>query len=133
MKINQLFKTHMTDDLFYKIINCFNYSEINSNVFFSKMDLDTFDTVNRLSDLKNELKTIYLPCKSKIYMEIESSQDAITILRQVLRLFNYKLMSKQKYINNKKVIFYYIIKLLYDNVDNNVHIQQNNVKTISFT
>lgn len=123
----------MTDDLFYKIINCFNYSEINSNVFFSKMDLDTFDTVNRLSDLKNELKTIYLPCKSKIYMEIESSQDAITILRQVLRLFNYKLMSKQKYINNKKVIFYYIIKLLYDNVDNNVHIQQNNVKTISFT
>lgn len=133
MKINQLFRTHITDDLFYKIINCFNYSEINSNIFFSKSDLEIFDTVNRLKELKNELKTIYLPCKSKIYVEINSPQNAITILRQVLRLFNYKLMSKQKYINNKKVIFYYIIKLLYDSADNNFHIEQNNTKIISFT
>lgn len=122
MKINQLFKTHVTEDLLHKIIACFNYNDIDTEKLFSKDDLDNYGTVYKLNELKYELKTIYLPCKSKIYTEITTSQDAITLLRQILRLFNYKLMSKQKYINNKKIIFYYIIKLLYDKVDNSLHI-----------
>lgn len=122
MKINQLFKTHITDDLLHKVLRCFNYNEINTEKYFCKLDLENYDTINKLNELKDELKKIYLPCKSKIYVDIVTLNDAITILRQILRLFNYKLVSKQKYINNKKLIFYYIIKLLYDKLDNNVKI-----------
>lgn len=122
MKINQLFKTHVTDDLLHKVLRCFNYNEINTKKYFCKLDLENYDTINKLNELKDELKKIYLPCKSKIYVDIVTLNDAITILRQILRLFNYKLVSKQKYINNKKIIFYYIIKLLYDKIDNNVKI-----------
>lgn len=109
MKINQIFKTHVTEELLNKILFCFNYSEINTTKYFSKEDLNIYGTLELLEDIKDELLQVYLPCKAKKYLNFKKNQNAITILRQILRLFSYKLISKQKYLIDKKVIFYYII------------------------
>jgi len=110
MKINQLFKTPIPDELLLTILNCFGYDELDSNEerSFCKFDLDRLKTIERVSLLKDEISKYYLPCKAKIYLNTLDEKKCITILRQILRLHNYTLISKQKYIKQKKITFYII-------------------------
>ena len=43
----------------------------------------------------NELKMFYLPCKKKIYLENITPKKFITIIKQCIKLFNYKLVSQK--------------------------------------
>lgn len=112
MKINQLFKTPIPDDLFTNILKCFGYDDLNSNEekSFSRFDLDRLKTIEQMALLKDEIYKYYLPCKAKIYINTLDEKKCITILRQILRLHNYTLSSKQKYIKQKKITFYVIQK-----------------------
>ena len=111
MKINQLFKDKISDELLLKVLNAFGLKDINDETPFSKIDLENIGTLNKINDLKDQLSQFYLPCKSKIYLEDIDNSKCITILRQVLKLFQIKLSSKQKYINYKKNTIYMIIKI----------------------
>lgn len=78
---------------------------------FSKADMDARDTSHRLSaDVLRTLTEYYVPCKARKYLAEEmSNQRCITVLRQVLRLHGYQLLSKQVYIGNgvpKQVIYW---------------------------
>lgn len=112
MKINQLFKTPIPDDLFTNILKCFGYDDLNSNEekSFSRFDLERLKTIEQMTLLKDEIYKYYLPCKAKIYINTLDEKKCITILRQILRLHNYTLTSKQKYIKKKKITFYVIQK-----------------------
>lgn len=112
MKINQLFKTPIPDDLFTNILKCFGYDDLNSNEekSFSRFDLERLKTIEQMILLKDEIYKYYLPCKAKIYINTLDEKKCITILRQILRLHNYTLTSKQKYIKQKKITFYVIQK-----------------------
>jgi hypothetical protein len=54
------------------------------------------------------LKEYYLPCKYRNYCVDVSEKKIITIIKQCLRVYNYKLESKEKYIYGKKHIIYYL-------------------------
>ncbi len=112
MKINQLFKTPIPEELLNSILKCFGYDDLDSNNneerSFCKFDLDRLKTIERMSLLKDEISKYYLPCKSKIYLNELDEKKCITILRQILRLYNYTLTSKQRYIKQKKITFYII-------------------------
>lgn len=54
------------------------------------------------------LKEYYLPCKYKNYCMNITEKKIITIMKQCLRPYNYKLESKEKYISGKKYIIYFL-------------------------
>lgn len=106
MKINQLFNKPMGEDVLLQIMACFGLSGLNDRKSFKKQDLVAFKTVQKIEAIKGTLQEYYLPCKFKLYLEDVSEKKAITMLRQVLRLFDYHILSRERNINNKKIIFY---------------------------
>jgi len=128
MKINQLFKAIIPDELFEKLYRMFGYTEISEDYMFSKSDLIRLNTVTNMNTIKDELIQYYLPCKAKIYVTNLDLNKCITIFRQVVRLFGIVLVSKQKYIRHKKCTLYFICKSKEDSDDlNNMRVNHNNI------
>jgi hypothetical protein len=123
MKINQLFKTPINDELLVKILICFGFNSTDDEYSFSKIDLEKNYTIDKLNYLKDEISKHYLPCKAKIYIDSLDINKCITILRQILRLHGQLLISKQKYIKQKKTTIYYIKKKNDDIKNNNIKIE----------
>ena len=110
MKINQLFKEKVPDDILYKILEAFNLKGLDDDTTFSKLDLEKNNTVKRMEPIREQLLQFYLPCKARIYLENMDESKCITVLRQILKLFQVKISSKQRYIKYKKTTIYSIIK-----------------------
>jgi hypothetical protein len=133
MKINQLFKANIPEDLFLKIYKLFGINNLDEDYNFSKADLIRLKTIEQLDNYIEDLSQYYLPCKAKLYLLDIDENKAITILRQILKLFNMSLVSKQKYVKQKKTTLYYISKLNDD--DDNIHamkVENHNV-TLNFS
>jgi hypothetical protein len=109
MKINQLFVKKVEIEVVLKLLRCFGLEDFNDNKLFSRNDLVQHDTLERMKKMKSELECYYLPCKAKMYLDAIREKRAITILKQVLRLHGYFLISREKNIHNKKVIFYQLV------------------------
>lgn len=109
MKINQLFTQHVDQDLVLRMLKCFGLNNFEDKRTFCKHDLTKIDTVKKLEPLIEELRSYYLPCKAKVYLDNMDVRKAITVMKQVLRLHNYYLQSKEKNFNTKKVMFYTLI------------------------
>ena len=61
------------------------------------------------SRLLLEIQPYYYPCKAKLYLERAMTMPRIiTILRQILRPFNYTVRTHERFIHNKKSYEYYI-------------------------
>ena len=76
---------------------------------FSRKDLEAIRCVDMMMELKDELAQYYLPCKARTYLNDLNSKNIITILRQLCRLYNYSVQSREKYIKGYKFIIYQII------------------------
>lgn len=111
---NQLFRISPDLKFSTKVLNLFGISDFNDNHSFTKFNLKELDTVNKMGEIVEELKKYYLPCKSKLYLLNLNEKKCITILRQLLKVHNYTLMSKEKYIKGKKSLFYQVIPLQID-------------------
>lgn len=122
MTINQLFRKKPTSDLILRLLNLLNIYSFNSDVTFSQKTIILNNVILKSKPLLNELKLFYLPCKKKIYLENITPKKFITILKQCLKLFNYKLVSQEKYINSDKIIIYRIspINVETETVSNNI-------------
>lgn len=110
MKINQLFKDKIGEDLALKVIRSFGLTGMDDTSLFCKNDIIKNDTVQIISSLKDELEQYYLPCKAKCYLTAIDAKKCITLLRQILRLFGLKLQTRQKYVQSRKMTFYNIVK-----------------------
>ena len=109
MKINQLFTKKVDTEIVLKLLECFGIHDFNEKKTFCKYDLMQNNTVQKVNALKPELESFYLPCKARVYLEDMTEKREITVLKQILRLHGYYLASKEKNINNKKIIFYQMI------------------------
>ena len=78
-------------------------------VTFTKQDIYDNNTIDKLNDFISTLKTFYLPCKQRMFLNCLSFRRAMTILRQLLRVFSYKIMSKERFTKYKKHYEYTII------------------------
>lgn len=107
--MSQVFKEKPTLEILNKMLMTINIDTFKEEYTFKKKDFDKWDTVNKVIELKDELSKFYFPCKSKIYLENIDEQKVITILRQILKIFNYNLISKEKYSNGEKYIQYTLI------------------------
>jgi len=109
MSLNQLFLRKPPLELFMKIMKNCNIESLDSNVFFSINILENNNSIIKSKLLLDELSEFYLPCKKKVYFKDITNRKLITIIKQVLRLYDYKLLSNEKYSNSKKYILYQII------------------------
>lgn len=109
-KINQLFKSKVDNNIFLSIINLYGLTDLTDHHEFSCDDLERWKTAEKMSELVPELEKYYLPCKANIYLRNLTPHKCVTILRQILKSFGIKLISKQKYISKKKTTLYSILK-----------------------
>ena len=109
MSLNQLFLRKPPLDLFMKILNNCTIDSLNSNIYFSVNILENNNSIIKSKLLLDELSEYYLPCKKKVYFNDITNRKLITIIKQVLRLYDYKLQSNEKYSNSKKYILYQIV------------------------
>ena len=76
------------------------------------------DNIDNIMPLLDEIKPYYLPCKSKVYFDKINFKKIITIIRHLLRLYNYKLCSKEKYSKESKKK--YIEFIIREQLDSNI-------------
>ena len=109
MKINQLFVKHVDIDMLNLIIECFGLHGMTDKRMFSKTDMAQHETTTKLLNLIPQLQEYYLPCKAKVYLNNITEKKCITILKQVLKLYGYVLLSKERNSRHRKVILYQIV------------------------
>tara|TARA_B100000767_G_C19698403_1_gene507262 strand:+ start:845 stop:1240 length:396 start_codon:yes stop_codon:yes gene_type:complete len=111
---NQLFKVSPNIQITEKILENFGIKGLDDNHSFTRENLIDLNTVDSINMMYDELIKYYLPCKGRKYLVDLNEKKCITILRQFLKILNYTLMSKEKYINCKKILFYQVIPLQID-------------------
>ena len=109
---NQLFRKEIKlEYLNYLIKKLFNVElSENINYNFSKITIKNKNILEKIIEEKDELKDLYIKCKHKLYLENISEKKLITIIRQLLRIHDYEVKSKEKYDGGKKYLMYNINK-----------------------
>lgn len=126
---DQLFKNIPTEEIINEVLKCFGLENINDTKYFSRNDLKKIKTIENINKIKNNLLKFYLPCKAKLYLNNLTEKKTITILRHFIKYLQYKLNSKEIYMNKSKIIIYQLIQK--DNFEYKPLILEDN-KTIFF-
>tara|TARA_Y100000591_G_scaffold318255_1_gene328945 strand:+ start:2289 stop:2672 length:384 start_codon:yes stop_codon:yes gene_type:complete len=110
MAINQLFKSKPPFNLVLKICLYFgiDLEDLSKKNSFTKNELVKLDLETKFPEFEETLKQYYIPCKCKIYLNNITISKSVTILRQLLKLYNFKISSNESYNNSKKYIIYVI-------------------------
>lgn len=111
MAKNQLFKIIPDNSFIIKLLNLYGIVGYEDARFFTKVDLEKLNTLEKLKEIDKEIYSYYLPCKAKIYLKHITIKRCIVILRHFLKIKNYTLFSKEKFINGKKTTIYQLIYL----------------------
>lgn len=108
---NQLFRILPEVEIINTLLEMFGLSSLHDTKSFTKESLKENDTINNLCNMKEVLDKYYLPCKSKNYTTNINEKRCITILRQFIKVHGYTLISKERYIEGKKMSVYRLIKI----------------------
>ena len=127
MTINQLFKNVPPKELIEELILLCGLSSLDDTKYFSKNDFILLNTLEKIKEPLEKLKEYYLPCKAKNYLSNLTHKKIITILRQCVKLFGYKIISKEKYLKGEKIIIYQL-----ENTNNKPQTVQNTICTLTF-
>ena len=107
---NQLFRISPELEFTENLLKLFGIKDINDNHSFTRANLEDLKTVEKINELKGKLGKYYIQCKGKKYLLIKKKKKkCITILRQFLKIHNHTLISKEKYVKGKKLLFYQVI------------------------
>jgi len=107
---NQLFRILPDIEIINSLLNAFGLTSLNDTKFFTKESLEENDTIEKINGMKDLLESYYLPCKAKNYMNNITEKRSITILRQFIKVHEYTLISKERYVNGKKMSVYRLIQ-----------------------
>ena len=124
MNKNQLFKKMPPIDLFERLVKIYGLTDINDCRKFTKDHLSKNKTLEKIEGFRDELEEYYLPCKTTKYLLDLDEKKLITILRQIAKVFDYHIISNEKYLNSKKVLQYSLEKnnQIFDDINYNLKI-----------
>lgn len=124
MNKNQLFKKMPPIDLFERLVKIYGLTDINDCRKFTKDHLTKNKTLEKIEGFRDELEEYYLPCKTNKYLLDLDEKKLITILRQIAKVFDYHIISNEKYLNSKKVLQYSLEKNnpIFDDINYNLKI-----------
>lgn len=106
MTKNQLFRKIPPRELVLQVVQAFGLHSLDDDCKFSKKKLKLINTVDSINEIKSQLEKYYLPCKARTYLNGLTEKNVITILRQCVRVYGYKIVSKEKYMKGEKYILY---------------------------
>ena len=106
---NQLFRVLPDLDIVNSILDTFGLTSLNDTKFFTKETIHEYNTVDKLSHMKDKLEDYYLPCKN-MYVKDITEKRCIVILRQFIKVYGYTLISKERYIEGKKISVYRLLQ-----------------------
>jgi len=110
MVLNQLFAHRPSLELINKILPKFGIQNINDNkTEFTLLDMKKLNTLTAIISFENEIKECYIPCKRDKYLSNLDDKALITVLRQMLKMHDYDLFSREKFIKGTKYLVYHII------------------------
>tara|TARA_B100001939_G_scaffold342889_1_gene354659 strand:+ start:373 stop:762 length:390 start_codon:yes stop_codon:yes gene_type:complete len=124
--INQLFKQVPDLEFLNKLLNCFGLQDLEDKSEFTKDNLIKINTIDKINNLLPELVIFYLPCKYNHFLTNLTINKCITILKQILRLFDYQIKKREHVINKIKIIYYFLSK----NLSSNILIENNSSKCL---
>ena len=107
---DQLFKNKPDMNLVNDTIRLFGLDDFNDSKLFTKQNMIDLKTVEKVNEIVPRLQDVYLPCKSKKYLTRLDEKKCLTILRQLLKQYNYNLLTKEKCIKGDKFNYYQIIQ-----------------------
>ena len=119
MTINQLFLIKPPMDLLLKLLKHCSINSLDSNVQISLKSLDLNNTLIKSKLILDDISEYYLPCKKKKCFNELDNKKLITIIKQLLKLYDHKLQSNEKYSRGSKYTVYQIIPIK-DDVDANL-------------
>lgn len=108
MAKNQLFRILPDTEIIQEILETFGLTSLNDTNYFTKETIQENETIDKLIEIKDKLREYYLPCK-QTYIDDINKKRCIVILRQFIRVHGYALISKERYINGKKMNVYRLI------------------------
>jgi len=106
MRRNQLFKVDPSLKFLEEFIKVFGLKDMNDSRKFSRETLYNFNSLEKFEKYRDELKRYYIPCKYDKYVNNLNEKKIVTILRQLVRTHNYKVVSYEKYIDGQKTLLY---------------------------
>lgn len=124
---NQLFKIIPDEKLLNCVLKAFGLDNLEDTRLFTREHMKDIDTLNQIKNLEDLLKSYYLPCKSKKYVQNITEKKCITILRQILKIFSYKCIAFEKSNKGIKTMHY---RLMYN--DTNTLIKNEKKSTKSY-
>ncbi len=113
-KKNQNFKNNPDMNIVTTLLQTFGLTGLDDDRYFTKENMKEIETVRNINLLIPKLEEYYLPCKSKLYLKDLTEKKSITILRQFIKNYNYKLITFEKSIHGRKQLTY---RLMYINGD----------------
>lgn len=122
MTINQLFLIKPPMDLLLKLLKQCSINSLDSNVQISLKSLDLNNTLIKSKLILDDISEYYLPCKKKICFNDLDNKKLITIIKQLLKLYDYKFQSKEKYSHGRK---YTVYKIIHTKDDVNANLKKN--------
>lgn len=106
---HQLFRKIPSKDVVLNILKAYNIDGFDTCHAFTLADLENHNTIKNLETFTQDLENCYLKCKWKYFTNL-TPKKSITLLRQILRLYGYKLKSREKCVNGVKFNIYKIIE-----------------------
>ncbi len=113
IKKNQLFANNYPPfDLVKNILNIILNKDLDDNIYFefSRKYLIARKITEKIKLYIPELKKYYLKCKHKKYLENLNEKKIITLFRQIIKPYNFDIISTEKYENGEKFLLYIINK-----------------------
>ena len=107
---NQLFKLIPSKEYVENFIKLLGLSGFEEHYSFSLIDLKKKNVLAKINDELPNLRKYYINCKAKIYLVDLTYKRLITIVRQLIRLYGYRLIGFEKYCKGQKYITYKIEK-----------------------
>jgi hypothetical protein len=109
MVLNQLFIEKPSLEILNKYVKAFGLNNIDDSTEFTILDMNKNNTLIQLQSIQTDIGDLYIPCKRKLYVEELTNKNAITVLRQLLKIYDRDLYSKEKFIKGTKYLVYKII------------------------
>ena len=115
MTKDQLFRKIPDDELFIELLNIYGIKDINDTHPFTRNDIKSLNTMEKIISLKDRIAECYVACKFRQYFNLETEKNLITILRQFLKTRNMNLVSKEKYVKGVKFLIYNLQPMITEN------------------
>lgn len=109
MPVHQLFKCVPNREFTLQLLMLYGIKDFTDTHYFTKLDLESLDIVNKLNKIKDKLDEYYIPCKSKTYLNEITLKRSVVILRQFLKCHDYNIHSKEKFIKGIKYTTYRVV------------------------